>query len=99
MGQKLADDTFKELLNYNTGSWRDQAACSGMDPEVFFNASGTNRSDVLRLRKALKACGKCPVTSECLEFAKANDIKEGIYGGSRWVKNKKRWVNLLEESD
>ena len=41
-------------------TWRDDAACLGMDPEIFFGAS-----HVL----AKRICADCPVTETCLTDA------------------------------
>lgn len=95
--KSLANEFFKELLDYNTDSWRGQAACKDMDVNIFFNDLGDGQQDKSRLRVALEACESCSVVDECLQFAQKNNLIHGIYGGSRYVKNRRRWVNLLEE--
>lgn len=59
------------------GSWRDDAACKGMDPELFHPYRGAVRQH----RRAVAVCAECPVRAECLEFAVANRLTEGIWGG------------------
>ena len=99
MSKSLSNEFFQEISNYNTDNWREQAACSSMDTEIFFNDTGDGRQDKSRLKLALDACNTCPVISECLSFAKGNHLRHGIYGGSRYIKNSRRWANLLEEKD
>lgn len=57
--------------------WKDQAACRGMDPDVFFPGRG-DRAGVV---KAKQICAGCPVVEECREYAFARGEKHGIYGG------------------
>lgn len=60
--------------------WRDQAACLGLDPDLFFpekNATGT-------ARQAKKVCAVCPVREECGNYAVANSIVHGIWGGHNY---------------
>jgi WhiB family redox-sensing transcriptional regulator len=51
------------------------AVCPQTDPEVFFPERGSSPRDAKRV------CGSCPVTGECLEWALANDVRFGVWGG------------------
>lgn len=71
------------------GSWRDDAACVGHDPEIFFPESkvggrhrGLDRSR--RVRQAQAICATCPVAAPCAEEAlTTTDYRlEGIWGGT-----------------
>lgn len=53
-----------------------RALCAGEAPDVFFPSDGVG---VLR---AQKICAKCPVVEDCLEYALANHISHGVWGGS-----------------
>ena len=53
-----------------------RASCSGKSPDVFFPSDGVG---VLR---AQKICADCPVINECLEYALANHIAHGVWGGA-----------------
>ncbi len=66
--------------------WRDQAACKGMDPELWFpkreaacNAGG--------YATAREICMTCPVRTECLDEAMATEqdagkaYRAGMFGG------------------
>lgn len=46
------------------GDWRDQAACFGLDPELFFPMQGPTAGETVR--QAKKVCwNDCPVRQEC----------------------------------
>lgn len=65
------------------GAWYLEGACLGMDPEIFFPGP----DDVEAVERAKRVCNgtgsrpPCPVRAECLEYALANSIKEGVWGG------------------
>lgn len=56
--------------------WRDRAACSGSDVELFH--------DPWREAEALAVCAGCPVTDPCLEAALAVPVgaDAGVWGGT-----------------
>lgn len=54
----------------------ERARCSAESPDVFFPSDGVG---VLR---AQKICAECPVVEECLEYALANHIAHGVWGGA-----------------
>jgi WhiB family transcriptional regulator, redox-sensing transcriptional regulator len=58
-------------------SWQKQAACLGLDPDLFF----PDRGDMDRVREAKAVCGRCPVRSACLDYALKAGEKHGIFGG------------------
>jgi len=57
-------------------SWRVRAACSGMDPDLFF----PERGDVIGVARAKAVCASCPVTAECLQYALEAKEKQGVWG-------------------
>ena len=59
-------------------AWRNDAACRGADPDLFFPAKGK----VATGAKAL--CAVCPVVDQCLAYALTEHIKDGIYGGMNY---------------
>lgn len=61
--------------------WRDQAACLGEDPELFFPV-GTTGPAVRQIEQAKGVCRGCPVISPCLEFAIETGQDEGVWGGT-----------------
>jgi WhiB family redox-sensing transcriptional regulator len=56
-------------------SWRQRAACQGIDAEVFYPSTEEEAEE------AKGICSVCPVSQTCLEFALANREREGVWGG------------------
>lgn len=56
-------------------SWTEQASCRGGDPEAFFVRGAVNA------RAAVRLCRACPVQEPCLEYALAEEIDFGVWGG------------------
>ena len=59
-----------------TTSWRDRAACRGLDPEIFYPVSEEDAAE------AKSICAVCPVREPCLEYALANRERDGVWGGA-----------------
>ena len=57
-------------------SWRQSAACRGVDPEIFYPAS----EEEAVVAKAV--CASCAVREACLEFALASRERDGVWGGA-----------------
>ena len=55
--------------------WREDAACRGIDTDVFFPATDEEAEEA----KAI--CASCPVREECLEFALQTRQEDGVWGG------------------
>lgn len=53
-----------------------RGACIGQDPEIFFP---TGR-DTREYRTATALCKRCPVTKDCLSYARQNSLL-GVWGG------------------
>ena len=58
------------------GAWKDQAACSGTDTEIFYPANSDEEAE------ALSICATCPVRAQCLDYAIRNRETYGIWGGA-----------------
>jgi WhiB family redox-sensing transcriptional regulator len=58
-----------------TVTWRDDAACRGMDPHMFVPDKHVNVA-----ADAKAACASCPVRDACLEHALAHE-PHGYWGG------------------
>ena len=56
-------------------SWRQKAACRGLDPEIFYPTS----DDAADTAKSV--CNACAVRTPCLEYALSHGEKFGIWGG------------------
>ena len=56
--------------------WRDQAACRGLDPTIFYPVDDDGVS------VAQVVCNACDVRHECLEYALERREKDGVWGGA-----------------
>ena len=57
-------------------SWRQRAACRGVDPDVFYPSTDEEAEE------AKSICRVCPVREACLEYALANRERDGVWGGA-----------------
>ena len=55
--------------------WQEQAACHGIDPDVFFPTSEEEAGP------ALAYCGSCRIREMCLAWALKNGERYGVWGG------------------
>ena len=58
--------------------WRTDAACHGIDPDVFF----PERGDAAGMRAAKAVFVGCEVCAACLDYALENHEREGVWGGT-----------------
>lgn len=67
-------------------TWQQHAACIGADTDWWFppaREKGVNPfKDQEKLRKARRICASCPVATECLLTALANNEYAGIWGNT-----------------
>jgi WhiB family redox-sensing transcriptional regulator len=57
------------------GPWAGAAACSGVNPDLFFPDRGGDTTE------AKKVCAVCPVRRECLDYALEAGEVHGVWGG------------------
>jgi WhiB family redox-sensing transcriptional regulator len=57
-------------------AWRQQAACRGVDPDIFYPVSDDDEA-----LEAKAICSQCPVRELCLEHALTYREKHGVWGG------------------
>ena len=57
-------------------TWRQHAACKGIDPDVFY----PHEDDEAEAAK--EVCGVCPVRQACLEHALVARERDGVWGGA-----------------
>jgi len=60
--------------------WQDDAACAEIGSEFFF-PDDANTANKCNYRVARSICAACPVSVECLEYALADGIPHGMWGG------------------
>ncbi|WP_419863207.1 WhiB family transcriptional regulator [Candidatus Poriferisodalis sp.] len=56
--------------------WVTFRRCTDIDPNVFFPNDGAG------VIVAQKVCAECPVADACREYALANNITHGVWGGT-----------------
>lgn len=65
----------RELILGMAQDWRRQAACRGVDPEVFYPVNDEDAEE------AKEICAGCPVRQPCLEWALSDRERFGVWGG------------------
>jgi WhiB family redox-sensing transcriptional regulator len=61
-------------------TWRDRAACLGVDPEMFFPIGSTGPA-LVQLEEAKAVCRRCEVVEPCLRWATESRQEDGVWGG------------------
>lgn len=59
-------------------NWRADAACSGVDSDIFFP---TIVDDPKSVAQAKEICAECPAKDACLQYALATNQTAGVWGG------------------
>lgn len=72
---------FLKKLSEQDISWHAEAACVGVDPDIFFPTLHEGNRQNLKIQEAKSYCQQCPVTKECLEFAIAMH-EPGVWGNT-----------------
>jgi len=78
--------------------WMNDAACAGQGPDVMFPVTMVDQQ-----RATQAICAGCPVRRECLGYALANYIDDGIWGGTteeqrRWLRRERAKGATLDEA-
>jgi WhiB family redox-sensing transcriptional regulator len=78
-------------------SWMSRGNCADRDPSIFFPSDGVG------VERAKKLCEGCPSQLPCLEYALANRVDHGVWGGAserqrRRILKARRQVLLRESS-
>lgn len=60
--------------------WRHRAICVDEDPELFFPI-GDDGPSLLQITEAKTVCRRCPVVSDCLNWAIESGQDAGVWGG------------------
>ncbi len=69
--------TLTDLMWEPDVNWRDQAACNGIDSDVFFPETEDEASS----QAAKTICAECPVAQACLQYALSTNQGAGVWGG------------------
>ncbi|MGZ8785829.1 MAG: WhiB family transcriptional regulator [Acidimicrobiia bacterium] len=79
-------------LRGSRAGWREEAACSGLDTNLFFPAT---EDDQVQLSVARQVCALCPVQESCLAYAVESRQTVGIWGGATTRERRRirrRWL-------
>lgn len=68
-----------EQVDERDRSWIEDAACVGLDTNLFFPDGGAENNDASVVAAVKRVCEGCPVRRECLSYGLAYDT--GIWGG------------------
>ena len=69
--------TTKKIEEQGDRDWMRRARCKDEDPNFFF----IDRGDFEQAEAIRELCGGCQVKADCLEYAIANNIRHGWWGG------------------
>lgn len=65
----IADIPFEAV-----SEWQQFAECAIKDPELFFDTAQTKTAKAI--------CSRCVVVAQCLEYAVAQNERDGVWGGT-----------------
>ncbi len=85
-------EEMRQLVGEYKDSWWSDAACKGLDSDLFFPERGHTS------RKAKQVCSGCPVRAECLAYALELNERFGTWGNKT---DRERWKirkNLQEDT-
>ena len=63
------------VTDFADTTWMSHGNCAHRDPSMFFPSDGVG------VEISRKACEGCPVKTQCLEYAIAERIDHGVWGG------------------
>lgn len=74
--RELREDAVSRLAEFlfDPAPWKEQAACHGKDPDLFFMKQGVSS------RRGRAVCRTCAVEKECKQYA-LDTGSEGVWGG------------------
>lgn len=82
--------------------WRAEAACLGVDTNIFYAAGEGSREDDILTGRALRFCARCPVRDDCLAAAVRDEEGYRDPATNRWrrasPKRCERWPHSLPTS-
>lgn len=61
--------------------WRMSSACRDADPDIFF-PNGKDEPLPRQIARAKSMCNGCDVVAQCLQWALADPLMDGIWGGT-----------------
>lgn len=76
MTNKIRNTENFDPIFFEDVKWMKDAACLGMDVDIFFPEDGQNLSEVVK-----RTCNSCKVRTECYIYAEQHFIDHGTFGG------------------
>jgi WhiB family transcriptional regulator, redox-sensing transcriptional regulator len=73
--------TWSPSFDWDKEGWRVDAACRLSDANQFFPV-GTTGVAVEQIQAAKAVCRRCPVRTDCLQFAFETNQEAGVWGGT-----------------
>lgn len=73
--------------------WMKDAACLGMDADLWFPERGEDQ------RAAKRVCARCQVIVECADYAMDHGIRWGIWGGHAEEERRSRRRNKRDRPE
>lgn len=64
------------MSEFKREPWMADAACKGLDPALFFPEPGNSAA------AAKAVCAECQVRLNCFDYAQAEGLDDGIWGGT-----------------
>lgn len=61
--------------------WMERAKCIGVNPDWFFPETGSDKTNERLYELARDVCKRCCVQQDCLDYAQAESINYGMWGG------------------
>lgn len=85
---------WNRTVDWDSGDWRQVAACRSIEPDLFFPI-GTTGTSISQIDAAKAVCERCESTDQCLDFALATNQESGVWGGTSEEerrKLRKQWL-------
>ena len=82
-------------------SWRELAACTAHDPNLFFPVGDTGPA-LEQIAQAKQICAECPIKVECLTYAIESNQVNGVWGGTTEQERRlmrRRWLSARRRND
>lgn len=90
-----AKDHDRRAYVESADDWRENAACKGMDPDLFFPEEHDRETE----KEAKATCASCVVWYECLMYAIDTREPRGIWGGESSRARRRIMISLREGED
>ena len=78
-------------------NWRDDAACTHADPDLFFPIGTTGAAEA-QIDAAKQICHRCPARMPCLAWALDHAVSSGVWGGTTEEERRALRADLLRQT-